>query len=134
MSDSGVLNLRKIQIENILVNLSGVTPGIRLCLVVHTDGTTVASMHPDGRNNMDVSQYAAMVVTTLTITKRWASMSSQGDLQELITMGTNGYSQIWFIDEDNALACLCDKGINIGALGVHMKIASQQLREIIEQF
>jgi predicted regulator of Ras-like GTPase activity (Roadblock/LC7/MglB family) len=53
-------------------------------------------------------------------------------LQELMTMGTDGYSQIWFIDEDNALACLCDKGVNIGALGVHMKIASQRLKQVLE--
>lgn len=132
MADSGIINLRKLQISELLVELGTSTNGIRTCLLVNTDGTTIASTLSNG-HAANAEKFAPMIVTVLTISQRWALMSDQGLLEEFNTICIQGQSLTILVDQDTALTCICEKNINIGVLNRQMKLSCQRLREILSE-
>lgn len=130
MADSGVINLKKLQISSLLVDLCSSTKGIRACLLVNSDGTTIASTLSNG-HAADAEKYAPMIVTALTISQRWGMLSGQGALQEFSTTCIDGQSQTYMIDSETALTCICEKNINIGVLSLQMRHACSDLKQIL---
>lgn len=130
MADSGIINLLKLQISDLLLELGTSTNGIRTCLLINTDGTTIASTLSNG-HTADAQKYAPMIVTVLTISQRWGVMSDQGNLEEFNTMCDHGQSITLMVDQDTALTCICEKNTNIGVLNRQMKISCQKLRDLL---
>lgn len=132
MADSGTINLKKLQISSLLVELGSCTKGIKACLLVNSDGTAIASTLSNGHSS-DAQKYAPMIVTTLTISQRWGMMLCQGVLEEFTTICEDGRSQTYMIDHETALTCICEKNVNIGVLNLQMKHACANLRQILSE-
>jgi predicted regulator of Ras-like GTPase activity (Roadblock/LC7/MglB family) len=130
MADSGIINLRKLQISELLVELGTSTNGIRSCLLINSDGTTIASTLSNGHTS-DAEKFAPMIVTVLTISQRWGLMSDQGMLEEFNTICNQGQSLTIMVDQETALTCICEKNINFGVLNHQMKLSCQKLRDAL---
>jgi uncharacterized protein len=100
-------------------------PGIDGSMVATSDGLLVTHDLLD----LEPTQAAALIATTLSIARRATGLTSRGQLCEAVVRGSTGYLAVFAIGTDAVLAVLGAQNLNVGMLHYQTREAVRRLEK-----
>jgi len=105
-------------------------PGIDGSMVATSDGLLVTHDLLD----LEPTQAAALIATTLSIARRATGLTSRGQLCEAVVRGSTGYLAVFAIGTDAVLAVLGAQNLNVGMLHYQTREAVRRLEKDADGF
>lgn len=113
----------------ILSNIRKELPEARGSILASPDGLSLAFDMPES----EAPRIAAMAATALGLGKRIAQGTQNGNLQEIIVRGTDGYLTIYAVGTKAVLAVSAQPEVNLGLLNLVARDSVSALEKIFGQ-
>ncbi len=116
------------QLHQILTDLDDRMPNTTLgCLLASSDGFLITETLRMG----DPEQMAAMVATTVGVSRRMASTLDAGTLNETTIAGDERQMMLYLIGREGVLAVAAQKGSNVALINIAAREAADKARKVM---
>ncbi len=115
-------------ITTVLEYLNESSGEIRGSAVVSGDGLTMASILP---SDIDEDKIGAMAAAMASLGERVSEELNQGNPQQVLVRGSEGYLLLVRAGEEAVLATLAGKNAKLGLIFLDVKRAAKELEKII---
>ncbi len=116
------------RLNQVLRSLQAGTPEIEAAAVISEDGLIIASVLPQAVDEMRV---AGMSATLVSLGERATAELKRGELQEVLTRGSDGYAVLIRASPGTLLLSLTTAAAKLGLVFLEMRNAVAEIRTIL---